>query len=111
MHDRSAPFDLQQIGDNYIKLEHPRRQETIPLLVRVSIVMQEATIFVFLETEKAWPYGIVNLSSVPVAFSQEVCSAIRIVDEISYILLLGHRNGRVQVEQSSKESYSIATCI
>lgn len=109
MYDRSAPFDLQQIGDNYIKLEHPRRQEIIPLLVRVSIIMQEATIFVFLGTEKEWPYGIVNLSSVPVSFSQEVGALIHIEDKTSYIFLLGHRNGRVQVEQSSKESYSIAT--
>ncbi|KAI8144971.1 hypothetical protein BJV82DRAFT_536853 [Fennellomyces sp. T-0311] len=64
----SAPFDLQQIGDTHIKLEV--EDEARPLLVRISVVIKDAAIFVFLEPEESWPYLIINLSSVPVTFSQ-----------------------------------------
>ncbi|KAI9272903.1 hypothetical protein BDA99DRAFT_569176 [Phascolomyces articulosus] len=64
----SSPFDIQQIGDTHIKLEVDG--ENRPILVRVSVVLEGAAIFVFLEPEENWPYLIINMSSVPVTFSQ-----------------------------------------
>ncbi|KAI9491569.1 hypothetical protein BDB00DRAFT_766791 [Zychaea mexicana] len=64
----SSPFDMQQIGDTHIKLEVTG--ESRPMLVRISIVLKDAAIFIFLEREETWPYLVINLSSVPVTFSQ-----------------------------------------
>ncbi|KAI9322742.1 hypothetical protein BX666DRAFT_2109183 [Dichotomocladium elegans] len=65
----SAPFDLQQLGDSYVKVEN--EAENQPILVRISIVLSEASIFVFFEQERRWPYEVINLSSVPVTFYQK----------------------------------------
>ncbi|KAI8376296.1 uncharacterized protein BYT42DRAFT_594245 [Radiomyces spectabilis] len=64
----SAPFDLQEIGNSFIKVD---RGESEPLLVKINIHLQDATLFISFQETKEWPYMIINNSSVPVSFFQE----------------------------------------
>ncbi|KAG1054811.1 hypothetical protein G6F43_003196 [Rhizopus delemar] len=62
----SSPFNIQDIGKMYVKIEREGRQE----LVRVSVSIKDSTIFVALNEDDEWPYRIINDSSVDIQFTQ-----------------------------------------
>ncbi|CAO3621876.1 unnamed protein product [Mucor fragilis] len=65
----SSPFDIQEIGKTYVKVD--KGDDTIPYLVRVSVHIKDSTIFVTFNQDHKWPYYIVNRSRMPVRFRQE----------------------------------------
>ncbi|KAI8639786.1 hypothetical protein BD408DRAFT_476983 [Parasitella parasitica] len=65
----SAPFDIQEIGKTYVKVD--KGDNTIPYLVRVSVHIRDSTIFITLNEDNKWPYYIVNGSKMEVHFKQE----------------------------------------
>ncbi|OAD04505.1 hypothetical protein MUCCIDRAFT_141025 [Mucor lusitanicus CBS 277.49] len=65
----SSPFDIQEIGKTYVKVD--KGDDTIPYLVRVSVHIKDSTIFITFNQDHTWPYYIVNRSRVPVRFRQE----------------------------------------
>ncbi|KAI8075646.1 hypothetical protein BDF21DRAFT_495147 [Thamnidium elegans] len=65
----SSPFDIQEIGKTYVKVD--KGDDTIPYLVRISIHIQNSTIFITFNEDDDWPYLIVNGSSVDIKFRQE----------------------------------------
>ncbi|KAI7863890.1 hypothetical protein BDF14DRAFT_1998124 [Spinellus fusiger] len=65
----SAPFDIQEIGVTYIKIN--RGENRTPTLAKVSILLQEATIFINIKENSEWPYKICNYSGISVSFYQE----------------------------------------
>ncbi|KAI8385604.1 hypothetical protein BD560DRAFT_383802 [Blakeslea trispora] len=67
----SAPFNIQDIGDVHVRLASDSgNQDT---LVRVSTVIQDATIFIVLtkEREDNWPYLLSNNTDEDITFRQE----------------------------------------
>ncbi|CAO0798122.1 unnamed protein product [Mucor circinelloides] len=65
----SSPFDIQEIGKTYVKVD--KGDDSIPYLVRVSVHIKDSTIFITFNEDHKWPYYIVNRSRVPVQFRQE----------------------------------------
>ncbi|CEP17102.1 hypothetical protein [Parasitella parasitica] len=65
----SAPFDIQEIGKTYVKVD--KGDESIPYLVRISVHIRDSTIFITLNEDNKWPYYIVNGSRMEVQFRQE----------------------------------------
>lgn len=65
----SSPFDIQEIGKTYLKVD--KGDKTTPYLVRISIHIQDSTIFITFNEDEDWPYYIVNKSSVDINFRQE----------------------------------------
>ncbi|KAL9556691.1 hypothetical protein MBANPS3_001742 [Mucor bainieri] len=65
----SSPFDIQEIGKTYVKVD--KGDDTTPYLVRVSVHIKDSTIFVTFNQDHKWPYYIVNRSRMPVRFRQE----------------------------------------
>lgn len=66
----SAPFNIQDIGDVHIRLSNDYgKQDT---LIRVTIEIQDATIFIVLtkEADDNWPYLIVNNTDEDMIFHQ-----------------------------------------
>ncbi|KAG2213335.1 hypothetical protein INT46_007194 [Mucor plumbeus] len=65
----SSPFDIQEIGKTYVKVD--KGDDTIPYLVRVTVSIKDSTIFVTFNEDHKWPYYIVNRSRMEVHFRQE----------------------------------------
>lgn len=65
----SAPFNIQEIGKTFVKVD--KGDGTIPYLVRVSVHIKESTIFITFNEDNEWPYYIVNKSGITVHFKQE----------------------------------------
>ncbi|ORX52050.1 hypothetical protein DM01DRAFT_1408497 [Hesseltinella vesiculosa] len=67
----STPFDIQEVGTSFIKVPISASPTTRPMLVRVSVLLKESTIFVTLHPTSDWPYLVVNRSSTDVVVYQE----------------------------------------
>jgi vacuolar protein sorting-associated protein 13A/C len=67
----SAPFNIQDIGDVHIRLFNDYGSQDT--LIRVTIEIQDATIFILLtkEAENNWPYLLVNNTNEDMTFHQE----------------------------------------
>ena len=65
----SSPFDIQEIGKTFVKVD--KGDDTTPYLVRVNVHIKDSTIFVTFNEDDEWPYLIVNKSSTDVHFRQE----------------------------------------
>ncbi|KAF7728851.1 hypothetical protein EC973_005477 [Apophysomyces ossiformis] len=65
----SAPFDIQEIGATHVKLD--KGDSSRPLLVKVTVLLQNSSIFIFMDEAEVWPYRIVNNSTVEVKLFQE----------------------------------------
>ncbi|KAL0077823.1 hypothetical protein F4703DRAFT_1910666 [Phycomyces blakesleeanus] len=65
----SAPIDIQEIGTTHLKLSEGDSRNHI--LVRVTVHLQQATIFIMLEEADEWPYKICNYSNEEVKIYQE----------------------------------------
>ncbi|KAG0185188.1 hypothetical protein DFQ28_009826 [Apophysomyces sp. BC1034] len=77
----SAPFDIQEIGTTYVKLD--KGDHSRPLLVKITVLLQEATIFVFMDEAETWPYKIYNNSSADIALFQEFPDQDKVREEFS----------------------------
>ncbi|KAI7863658.1 hypothetical protein BDF14DRAFT_1733660 [Spinellus fusiger] len=73
----SSPFNIQDIGKMHIRLE--RADGTTAMLMRVTTILQDATIFIFLskEANNKWPYKLVNDTNDPMTFYQEDFMVVR----------------------------------
>lgn len=65
----SSPFDIQEIGKTFVKVD--KGDGSIPYLVRVSVHIKDSTIFVTFNEDEEWPYLIVNKSSTDIHFKQD----------------------------------------
>ncbi|KAH8555467.1 hypothetical protein BGW37DRAFT_419803 [Umbelopsis sp. PMI_123] len=66
----SSPFNIQDIGKVHVRLD--TEDGSPPTLMKVSMILEEATIFVIFKEEKGkWPYLLVNETSEDVLFYQE----------------------------------------
>lgn len=65
----SSPFDIQEIGKTYVKVD--KGNNALPYLIRISIHIQNSTIFITFNEDDDWPYFIFNDSSVDINFRQE----------------------------------------
>ncbi|OZJ06276.1 hypothetical protein BZG36_00800 [Bifiguratus adelaidae] len=66
----SAPFNIREIGKIHVKLSKSEQHSLD--LIRVDVLLEDATIFVISSKEEGkWPYRIDNLSSVDVTFYQQ----------------------------------------
>ncbi|GAA5925213.1 hypothetical protein JCM10213_008734 [Rhodosporidiobolus nylandii] len=64
----SAPFKLQDIGQNYVRVPTSRGEER---LARVDAVLEGPCIFIRIDPEQgAWPFLLRNDSDYPIAFEQ-----------------------------------------
>lgn len=72
MRDRSAPFKLQDIGQNYVRVPDGAGGER---LARVDAVLEGPCIFIRIDPETgAWPFLLRNDSDYPIEFYQCVSS-------------------------------------
>lgn len=70
-HAWSSPFSIQDIGKVHVRLD--TEDGSPPTLIKASMIMEDATIFVVFKEEKGkWPYLLVNETSEDVLFYQEV---------------------------------------
>lgn len=68
---RSVPFELQQVGTNYLRYKKSGQEQ---LLLRVDVALEGAVIHIQVHHEaKSWPFTIHNTSSVDLQFHQTVC--------------------------------------
>jgi vacuolar protein sorting-associated protein 13A/C len=67
----SAPFNIQEIGTVHVRLASD--YGTSDTLIRISTVLQDATVFILLdkESENNWPYLLVNNTDEDMMFYQE----------------------------------------
>ncbi|CEG72298.1 hypothetical protein RMATCC62417_07879 [Rhizopus microsporus] len=65
----SAPFNIQDIGDVHVRLSNDYGEPDA--LIRVSVLLQDATIFIVLTKEESWPYLLVNKTDEDMIFYQE----------------------------------------
>ncbi|KAI8978652.1 hypothetical protein BDB01DRAFT_799548 [Pilobolus umbonatus] len=65
----SSPIDINNIGKTYIKVS--KGGGMIPYLVRVSISIKGATLFITFNEDAEWPFMLENRSTVPVQIAQE----------------------------------------
>ncbi|KAI8877271.1 DUF1162-domain-containing protein [Backusella circina FSU 941] len=67
----SAPFNIQDIGTVHVRLSNDYGKPDT--LIRISIVLQDATVFILLdkESEDNWPYLLVNNTDEDMMFYQE----------------------------------------
>ncbi|KAI8363865.1 hypothetical protein EDC96DRAFT_608831 [Choanephora cucurbitarum] len=65
----SAPFDIQEIGKTFVKVE--RGDGSLPYLIRVLTHIRDSSIYITFNLEEEWPYCIINKSSVEVSFKQD----------------------------------------
>ncbi|ORX43331.1 DUF1162-domain-containing protein [Hesseltinella vesiculosa] len=72
----SSPFDIQNIGKVHVRLNDGQGNTT--MLVRVTTILQEATIFIILDEEKQdhWPYLLVNQTDEDITVFQENPTAV-----------------------------------
>lgn len=68
-HAWSAPFNIQDMGDVHLRLSNDYGNPD--MLIRVSILLQEATIFIVLTQDDHWPYLLVNKTDEDMLFYQE----------------------------------------
>ncbi|EIE88932.1 hypothetical protein RO3G_13643 [Rhizopus delemar RA 99-880] len=68
-HAWSAPFNIQDMGDVHLRLSNDYGDPD--MLIRVSILLQEATIFIVLTQDNHWPYLLVNKTDEDMLFYQE----------------------------------------
>jgi vacuolar protein sorting-associated protein 13A/C len=66
--DWSAPFNIQDIGTTFIRVGQDADKES---LLRVQIVLQDATIFIIVKEEMEWPYLLVNNTENDMMFYQK----------------------------------------
>ncbi|KAI9031000.1 hypothetical protein CLU79DRAFT_842748 [Phycomyces nitens] len=73
----SAPFNIQDIGKMHVRLDSA--DGSTAMLMRVTTVLQDATIFIVLSKEdsKNWPFRIVNDTDETMTFYQEELSIMR----------------------------------
>ncbi|KAI9014452.1 hypothetical protein CLU79DRAFT_890124 [Phycomyces nitens] len=65
----SAPIDIQEIGTTHLKLS--KGDSSHHILVRVTVHLQQAILFITLEEADEWPYKILNNSKEQVKIYQE----------------------------------------
>ena len=63
----SAPFYISNVGRVHVKLAKPKKPQQ---LIKIEILMEEATLFVHLSFTKHWPFAIKNESSMEFMFFQ-----------------------------------------
>ena len=63
----SAPFHISNVGRVHVKLAKPKQPQQ---LIKIEILMEEATLFVHLSFTKHWPYAIRNESDTEFIFFQ-----------------------------------------
>lgn len=100
----SAPFNIQDIGDVHIRLTNDYgKQDT---LIRVTTVIQEATIFIVLakESDDNWPYLLVNKTDEDVIFYQEDPVILR--DDYNYTPVRNPRIKRYRLPAHESVPYS-----
>lgn len=100
----SAPFNIQDIGDVHVRLTNDYgKQDT---LIRVTTVIQDATIFIILakETDNNWPYLLVNKTSEDVIFYQEDPVILR--DDYNYTPVRNPRIRRYRLPAHQSVPYS-----
>ncbi|KAI9287283.1 vacuolar protein sorting-associated protein vps13 [Umbelopsis sp. AD052] len=69
-HAWSSPFSIQDIGKVHVRLD--TEDGSPPTLIKASMIMEDATIFVIFKEEKGkWPYLLVNETAEDVLFYQE----------------------------------------
>ncbi|RCI05461.1 hypothetical protein CU098_001873, partial [Rhizopus stolonifer] len=100
----SAPFNIQDIGDIHIRLANDYgKQDT---LIRVSTVIQDATIFIVLtkEADDNWPYLLVNKTDEDMTFHQEDPVVLR--DDYSSVPVRNPRIKRYRLPAHQHVPYS-----
>jgi vacuolar protein sorting-associated protein 13A/C len=103
-HTWSAPFNIQDIGDVHVRLaDDYGTQDT---LIRVSTVIQEATIFIVLtkESDDNWPYLLVNKTNEDMIFYQEDPIILR--DDYSAVPVRNPRIKRYRLPANQSVPYS-----
>ncbi|CAO3643748.1 unnamed protein product [Cunninghamella blakesleeana] len=66
----STPFNIQEVGNTFIKVPKPNDQSR-PILIKVTVFLKDATIYISLKQSSDWPYHIINYSSINISFYQE----------------------------------------
>ena len=97
----SAPFNIQDIGDVHVRLANDYDDDT---LIRVSTVIQEATIFIVLTKETEWPYELVNKTEEDMIFYQEDPVLLR--DDYSTTPVRNSRIKRYRLPANASVPYS-----
>ncbi|KAI8990033.1 hypothetical protein BDB01DRAFT_718047 [Pilobolus umbonatus] len=100
----SAPFNINDIGNVYIRLSNDfGKQDT---LIRVAILLQDATIFIVLtkELDDNWPYLLVNKTDEDMSFYQEDPNTLR--DDYNAIPARNARMRRYQLPAHQSIPYS-----
>lgn len=97
----SAPFNIQDIGDVHIRLANDYDKDT---LIRVSTVIQDATIFIVLTKETDWPYLLVNKTNEDMIFYQEDPVILR--DDYSTVPVRNSRIKRYRLPANQSVPYS-----
>ncbi|KAI9480349.1 MAG: hypothetical protein EXX96DRAFT_521344 [Benjaminiella poitrasii] len=100
----SAPFNIQDIGDVHVRLSSDFNEQDT--LIRVSIMIQEATIFIVLtkEAEDNWPYRLVNETNEDMIFYQEDPVILR--DDYSSVPVRNPRIKRYRLPAHQSVPYS-----
>lgn len=100
----SAPFNIQDIGDVYVRL--PNDYSNLDTLIRVSTILQDATIFIVLtkETDDNWPYLLVNKTNEDMTFYQEDPVVLR--DDFSTAPVRNLRIKRYRLPANQSVPYS-----
>ncbi|KAI9302632.1 hypothetical protein BJ944DRAFT_290009 [Cunninghamella echinulata] len=66
----STPFDIQEVGNTFIKL--PKADgNSRPILIKATVILKDATIYISLKQSAEWPYHIINYSTTNISFYQE----------------------------------------
>ncbi|KAJ3364419.1 hypothetical protein GGF32_001943 [Allomyces javanicus] len=79
--DWSAPVDVQQVGQSFARMDPPAAAAAAPInntasftvnseLLEVEIVLQDATLFVFVKQTSMWPFRVENLTDFDLEFMQ-----------------------------------------
>ncbi|KAI9283162.1 hypothetical protein BY458DRAFT_427893 [Sporodiniella umbellata] len=99
----SAPFNIRDIGNVHVRLSNDYGQPDT--LVRVSIVLQGATIFIVLTKESSWPYLLVNMTNEDMIFHQE--DPVLLQDDSAPVRNLRIKRYRLPAKQSVPYSWDL----
>ncbi|CEG78909.1 hypothetical protein RMATCC62417_13445 [Rhizopus microsporus] len=99
----SAPFNIQDIGDVHVRLSNDYGEPDA--LIRVSVLLQDATIFIVLTKEENWPYLLVNKTDEDMIFYQE--DPILLRDDSTPVRNLRIKRYRLPAKQTVPYSWDL----
>ncbi|RCI04898.1 hypothetical protein CU098_003059, partial [Rhizopus stolonifer] len=99
----SAPFNIRDIGDVHVRLSNDYGQSDT--LIRVSILLQNATIFIVLTQEDNWPYLLINKTNEDMIFHQE--DPVLLQDDSAPVRNLRIKRYRLPAHQSVPYSWDL----